>query len=287
MTVQVEPQDRPIPLLPTNAVVIKYPLTLGLEIKRDVFASANTGHFTILNLQEKTRRRIFHDRFDTLTRRGIILKAGYQDGLPLPTIFQGTIQSAYSFRRGPDWVTEITAFDGGDAILNGQASLTVPAGWDLRTIIGGLMGTLPGVGVGAIGNVASDNSRGLTLCGNSWGIMQKLGDGADVFIDNGKAFLIQRDEYAANLKGVPLITSRTGLLGTPMRHDTRIDLEMLFEPRATVGQLVEVDSLETINNNLYKIIGVSHQGQISAAVDGGVVSKVSVYQGAARLKGVS
>lgn len=288
MTVQVDAQDLPVPLLPSNAVVIKYPLTATFDINRSTLGSANTGKFTVLNLKESTRRRIFHDRYDTLpaSRRGIVMQAGYVGAGPLPMIFQGDITSAYSYRRGQDWVTEIEAFDGGSAILNGQASLSLPAGWDVRDVMKTLMGTLPGVGPGVIGKFSTNNSRGLTVVGNSWDRLQELGDGEDVFIDNGKVNAILKNEYIPSTlaPGIELITSETGLLNTPRRYKTHIDFDIMFEPRLVIGQLLQLQSLETINNGLYKVIGIRHNGTISGAIDGGAITSVSVWQGTERLK---
>ena len=102
MKVQVDELTKP-----DNTVLLAYPLTVDFEISRNTLASANTGRFRIYNLQENTRKQIFHDRYDTLNYRRVAFNAGYQDQRPLPLAFQGNIIQAYSVRQGSEWVSEI------------------------------------------------------------------------------------------------------------------------------------------------------------------------------------
>src|SRR5882724_4228558 len=135
----------------TEAVVINFPLTLTFDVQRNTLASANKGHFTILNLKPETRKRIFHDRYATLTYRQIKLQAGYEDEAPLPTIFQGNIVSAYSYRQGVNWVTEIEAFDGGFGIINSQVSVSIPAGYTFAQTMRNILSSMQKVNLGSIG----------------------------------------------------------------------------------------------------------------------------------------
>ena len=118
-----------------NSVEIDYPLTCEFNIIRTIFSGANTGKFTIYNLGEDTRNKIFHDLYDPKTIRKITFQAGYADQNPLPIAFQGRVQVAYSTRKGVNWVTEIKAFD---ADFDSQSSQAVPAGVSIRDTIGRL-----------------------------------------------------------------------------------------------------------------------------------------------------
>lgn len=291
MTVQVDDIDTP-----SNVVVVNYPLTVEFEVIRNVQASANTGRFVVYNLKEGTRKRIFHDRFDTTTIRRVSFRAGYVNLLgaegpiqALPTIFQGNIISAYSYRKGQDWVTEIEAFDGGGAILNGQVSVTLPADIDLKASMKKVMESLFqwNVTQGVIGDFGVNKTRGASFAGNSWDVLQRLTGNGNLFIDNEQVNVLQNNEYIDRAPGIELINSQTGLLNTPRRRGALIDMDMLFEPRLTVGQILQVESLETINNGVYKVMGIAHRGIISGAVGGNAVTTASVFTGTARLKGVA
>lgn len=277
-----------------NAIVVRFPLTLELHVERSTLSSCNIGHFQIFNLSEDTRRQIFKDRFQTdlSSTRQMLLYAGYQSelvkGQTLPLIFSGQIRWAYSYRRKQDWVTEIEAFDAGDSILNGQASISTPAPYQLRDVIRGLLRTIPGIKVGAIGDVGSNGSaRGISVSGNSWEAIKQLAPDAEAFIDNGVANVLNKNEYLAQGGAVFVISSQTGLLETPRKFDDRIDVKILFEPRMRVGMLVKIQSVETYYNGLFSVKGVTHAGVISGAVGGQLYTTLSVWRGTEGLKGVN
>ncbi len=279
------------------AVNIAYPLTLYLDVQRSTLAQASTGYFKIMNLKEDTRRQIFHDRYDTLTRRQIILSAGYETDAGvsntanprLPIIFQGDVRFAQSYRQKQDWVTEIEAFDGGFGIINGQVSASIPTGYQMRSVLEAVARTIPNVAMGAIGDVAppDQNSRGIAVMGNSWEVLNDLAPDVNVFIDNGRVNIIGKDEYIETDSDPFIISADTGLLETPRRGKDTLELKLMFEPRIFVGQQVQVLSSLPYYNGLYSVQGVSHQGVISGAVNGELTTRVTVFTGSQALKGVT
>jgi hypothetical protein len=283
-TLTVQPND-----VKASPLEFRYPLTLDLEISRNTLASVNKATFTLYNLAENTRRSIFHDRYSNLPidYRRIQLKAGYESEPNQPVIFQGNVVAAGSYRAGTEWVTKIECFDGGIGVINGQVNITKEAGWDLKSLLKEVVGTMPSVHLNSIGNLKAASTRGISVSGNSWEQVQKLvGDGY-AFIDNEGVNLLSESEYLLVDGAIPIITSDSGMLGAPKRQNLLLDVETLFEPRAAVGQLVELQSLETVNNGFYQIRGVEHRGRISGAFDGGVVTKSSLWIGQSRLSQVT
>lgn len=272
----------------TETVVVNYPLTLTFDLVRNTLGSANRGHFRILNLTPDTRRKIFHDRNQTLDYRRIRVQAGYEDQAPLPQIFLGNLLSAYSYREGSNWVTEIEALDGGYGILNGQMAQTVPSGWNLRQILVQAIGTMKNVTLGAVGSVDSDSARGVTLTGNSWNNINTLASSqnAQPFIDCEAASVLKRNEYIADSPAITLIDADTGLLETPRRSTNLLEATTIFEPRLRVGQRVQLKSLEAVYNGIYKVLGIAHRGTISGAVCGDLVTVASLDLGTATLVAV-
>lgn len=265
---------------------IEFPLTLDFDIQRNTLASLNTGKFTIYNLKESVRADIFHDRFDTLNIKQVKLAAGYISDPALPIIFQGQITNAYSYRSGTNWLTEIECFDG-MGTLNSDISISVPAGWNFKSIIHTLSGAIQGASAGAIGEGVTPNSRGLSISGNPWEAIQKLNPYGNNFIDKGLVNVISRNEYIDSNDGINVISSRGGMLGTPRRHNTIIEVPIIFEPRAVVGQIVFLDSLERVNNGDYQIIGIHHKAIISGAVTGNAITDLSLSLGTRRLTPVT
>jgi len=272
-----------------NAAEIDYPMTIEFNVIRNTFASANTGSFTIYNLGPDRRRQIYHDRYDTLNYRQIILQAGYtsQKNTPLATIFQGNIRSAYSFKRKQDWTTVIEGFDGGFGILNGQASVSLGAGWDVNAAVRQMVGGMPNVSAGTISLPAIQNSRPLSLFGNAWDIIRRLTGNNTTFIDGEKVNAVAQGTYITPPDGVPLISSDTGLLGTPRKLGALLEVDMVFEPRIVINQLVQLQSAETYYSGQYAVMGITHRGTISGAICGDAISTLSLWSGTEALQPAS
>lgn len=267
--------------------IFNYPLTLELQIKRDVLASANTATFRVYNLGSSTRNLIYKDQFSqSLSFRSLVLKAGYGDTLPI--VFNGNVKMAQSFRqeKSVNFITEIQGFDYGWVMTNAQSAFnliptantpTIDQKLVINRLIKDLQGSAPGstLGVGAVSNQFTKKYvRGLSIAGPTWQKLQDITEN-NAYIDNGKVFcLFENDVFDGDLT---LIDSTTGLLGTPKKADRRITVETIFEPRLQVGQQVQLNSrsLTQFNGN-YKVVGIEHQGTISGAVGGELKTIVSL-----------
>lgn len=269
-----------------ESVEIDYPMTLEFHVSRNTFASANTGAFTIYNLGENRRRQIFHDRYDTLKYRQIILQAGYssEHNTPLSTIFQGNVRSAYSYKRKQDWTTVIDAFDGGFGILNGQASVSVGAPWSMAGAVRQLVSSMPNVAMGTVDVPDVNSTRGLSLFGNAWDCIRRLAGNNTAYIDNEKANVVKQGTYVTPPDGIPLITSATGLLGTPRKLGALLEVDMIFEPRIFINQLVDLESLETYYSGQYAVMGITHRGTISGQLCGDAITTLSLWSGTQALE---
>lgn len=259
-----------------DTLTIMLPFTMEMDITRNTLSSANVCQVRLYNLSELNRNQIFFNAFNQSKFRSIILKAGY--GTNLSTVFTGNISQAWSVREGVNFITQIECYDGGFAFVNGNVDIAFPAGTPLKTVITTLMTQLPGVTVGAVGNFSGVLNRGNTYSGNPAQILFELTGGA-FFIDNGKAYALQSDEYVpqvgTNALSQPIITvnAETGLLNTPVLEQTIVRFEMLFEPSLNVGRLVNLQSTTNRNlNGIYKITAVKHRGMISGTVSGSLTT---------------
>lgn len=261
-----------------QSVRVNYPLTVNFSIIKHTLASANTATFTILNLKETTRRQIYQDRFDIKTYRRIRFSAGY--GTDLSVIFEGNIRIAQSYRNGVNWETRIDAFDGGYGMINGFSTLTFSSGERLENIIRTLAQDLPNIETENVSSFPLTIKRGRVFSGNTYNLLKGVLDldTHEIFVENEKLNIIGKNQYIED-GGIRLISAETGLTDTPVRRDARIELSLVFEPKVKVGQIVEVESRETINNGLYKIVGVSHSGIISESVSGDCKTNLSLYIG--------
>lgn len=259
----------------TQNVVLNSPeLTIDFQIVRNSWGSSQTAEFRIHNLGEKTRNLIYKDPYAvTSFRQAIQFRAGYRDSMPM--CFNGFVQTASSDRQGEDVFTTITAFDGGLSMSNGFVSQSFEAGSVKQRIID-LAKQLPHTtGNPIVGNFTGDFKRGQVFLGNAWQIILGITNGFAT-IDNGQIKALQTNEVVNANIGV--INSASGLLGSPRRLPTSLEVTMLFEPNLSLGALVQLETrISPANfNGTYKVQGFTHRGTISPSVSG--TPRVSVVQ---------
>ena len=264
-----------------GTLLIQPPFTVEFDITRNILTSANVCQIRIYNLSLDHRNALRFNIFDSGDFRPIIFNAGY--GSNLPTIFSGNITQAWSVREGVDFVTTIECFDGGYAFANATTNQSFPSGTPQQVVIETLVQSLGNFNVspGAVGNYPGSISRGNTYSGNTAQVLSEL-TGNGFFIDNGRANCLGNSECVSG--GIPLINAQSGLLGTPVREQTNLSFDMIFEPGAKAGQLIQLESLtESSFNGFYKITSVKHRGMISEAVCGDAITTLGMFYGTAAL----
>lgn len=273
---QINPQN-------TNNIVIPPEFSIEFEITRNNLGSSQTSTFKIYNLGSAIRKLIYADQVDVANNpfRAIQFRAGYVGFTPL--IFNGSMRKAYSQRQGVDMITTIEGYDGGLAMAAGFTSSTVVAGIPLSDVLANLATSLPSTkGTPIIGGFTGTTGRGKVLFGNTWNIIRQESDNL-AFIDNGQVKILQPNEAIAS--DISVISSASGLLDSPARSGQLIELNMLFEPRLTVGQIVQLDSTtNALYNGTYKVVGFTHSGMISPAVAGEAKTKVQLWLGTNSIK---
>lgn len=258
-----------------NTVTIQLPFTIEFDIHRNSLSSANVGSFRIYNLSPDNRNLIRKDQYDFDDIRRVSFFAGYGDKLSLA--FQGNISQAWSVREGVDFITQIESYDGGFAFVNSIASNSFPRNTLESSVIDSIARSMPGLQVGAIGDYSGQLNRGNTYSGPSTQILTEL-TGGGFFVDNGKIFCLKPDECVDG--DIPLINASSGLLNTPVKEQTYINFEMLFEPSLRVAQLIMLESQTAdIFNGTHKVLSLVHRGVISDVVSGQAVTNVGLLPG--------
>lgn len=274
-------------------IEIRRPFTLEFEVIRTSLISNNIGSFRIYNLHPNNRNRIRKDAVATWDRgRTVQFRAGY--GTNLSLAFTGLIDTAFSTREGVDVITQIECFDGGFSTLNNVLNnlSPFPAGTPMRSVIEGLAKQMPDISIGAIGRSFTHTPLGEEYRlprGNSFTgqVMRQISElvGKAAFIDNGKLYCLG-DKECIDTGTPPIVSAKTGLLGTPTRQGQYVNFDMLFEPALRVGQLIRMDSTTTDNpndrfavNGLQLVKSIRHSGTISDSVSGSVVTSISALSG--------
>lgn len=261
---------------------IQTPFTLEFDINRDTLSSSNTARFTLHNLSKNTRGKIHKDQFALDVYKGIELKAGY--GNTISTIFKGNIQRAYSVRQGTSMQTRIEAYDAGFAFVTGYYNNSFAKGQSTNEILDDIQKNLPMVNKGARGDFPGVLVRGNSLSGNTADLARTLSNGG-FFVDLETAHCLNDNDC---LQGsLETITSASGLLGTPLREKGMIFIEMIFEPRLLIGQLIRLESITAENfNGNYKVMSIHHQGTISDSICGSATTSVGLWIGTSTLRKV-
>jgi hypothetical protein len=268
----------------TKTLEIKSPLTIQFQIERNSASSLNSASIRVYNLTENNRNAIFQNIYDirnAQSRRKVILQAGYGD--ELSTIFIGGMNEAYSYRQSTEIITFINALDGGIEAYNSYINKTFEAGLTKENLFKELAKSL-GLPIGTIGETQGESKRGVAVNGNTFTLLKK--DFKDeFFIDLGTIHKLKPNEA---IKGkVPLINSDTGLLGTPLLQGVYLQVDLIFEPRLKVGQLIQIES--SFNKKFdgqYKIIGIRHNAIISEATSGEATTTLQLLLGDKLLGGL-
>lgn len=266
-----------------EAIEIKDPLTIEFDINRMIGVGSNNATIRLYNLAEKTRARLTKDRIDLQDAgtgqsfRKVILTAGYKTG-GSGTIFIGSLLQGYSERVGNNMVTTLYCVDGGYGIYNSYSNETFEAGVSKQVVIDRLIKKMEETGIerGAITPIDGTHKLGYTATGDTFTL---LSEGGFIFIDANKLNILKIDEYIPT-GNIQIISSATGLLGTPKRSDNFIEITMIFEPRLFLGTLVEVQSdTDKRFNGVYKINGINHKGIISGSVNGPLTTTLQLFTG--------
>ena len=256
-------------------LTIEYPLTCEFDIERSTDSQANTATFKLYNLAPKTREQIFQDRYNINRQCFIDFYAGYNGELTL--VFTGRVVQAYSEKINTDVITEIQAFD--NDIIQSYSIHKFAAGTEKKEVAKALINDFPNLSIGAIGNLEGTLTNNLIVDDRTFVALNKL-TGNHVVIDLGQVNILQNNEVLADV-AIPKITSETGLLGTPRRRNTNVEVDLIFEPKMVVGQLVEIDSTTaSIFNGQFKVIGIKHTGTISGAIAGEAKTTLNLFIGA-------
>lgn len=280
---------KPIERNISDFIEVKPPFTLQFDVEQKARATTNTSSFRLYNLGNTTRSLLRKDQTDYQINRKVILKAGYGD--QIPTIFNGYLMQGWSVREGVDFITTCLCSLGNFASVNGILTgpqATFKKGTPYFDVISSLILLLKPYGIerGVIGNFPGELLKDTSYGSN---IIDQLNEitGNAFFIANGRAYAL-RDEEVIN---GPLdeISSASGLLGTPIRENRYIYVDILFEPRIQVAQLIRLNTStgDSGMNQNWKVLAIKHTGMISDAVCGDAKTRITLCSPTTDLKLVS
>ncbi|AWI10317.1 baseplate hub protein [Ereboglobus luteus] len=264
-----------------NTIVIKPPLMIDFEVKKDGKPSANTGDFTIYNLGESTRKRIHElkEKSREEEEAGIEkwarvqLSIGYGGNNIL--VFDGDIKATRDSHEKNNTKTIIEAGEGLYAIAWSYSVHDFEPDASMDSLIKTLAADLslmpdlahtPEAGAPYIGKfggqVSTDDglfSRKLVVFGNTWEQLKKYTN-QRCFIDKERLYVIPQKSWNTTKDLSFKISHENGLIGTPQRKGDSVVVNMLFEPQLMVGALAKLDS-RTLPGE-YVIDAIAHKHNV-------------------------
>lgn len=215
-------------------------LHIKFSVKRSDTVTPNTADIKVYNLEEQTAILIRKE----FTR--VILQAGYEGNFGV--IFQGNIKQVILGRESAtDTFIEIIAGDGDRAYNFAIVNMSLAKGSTQRDQLNASLKAMNQFGVteGQIGEDSLDDTelpRGKVLYGNARNQLQKIAQtsGASWSIQDEKVNFVARKAYLPNERVV--LTSKTGLIGTPQQTNVGVNVKCLLNPNIKIATQVVIDN---------------------------------------------
>jgi hypothetical protein len=235
-------------------------LRVKFAVKRSDTATPNSADIRVYNLSEQTATRI-RDEF-----KRVILQAGYEGNLGV--IFQGNIKQVIIGRESAtDTFIDIIAGDGDTAYNFAVVNKTLAAGASQTDQVSAAVGSMNahGVTAGNVGDMPPEKlPRGKVMYGSAKNYLRNAAQSSNKTwsIQDEKVTFVPLKSY---LPGEAVVlTSKTGMIGTPQQTTNGVNVKCLLNPNIRVGGRVKIDnkSIEKLKLNMEQIAAA--KGDVSA-----------------------
>lgn len=212
-------------------------LRIQFKVKKSDAQTPNTAEIRVYNLAPETAKQI-RDEF-----KRVVLQAGYESNYGV--IFDGNIKQVRMGREnGTDSYIDIAAGDGDDAYNYAVVNATLAAGAKQSDQINAAAGAMAGKGVSK-GFIADTGSkalpRGKVMYGNARNYLRQSAQASETSwsVQDGKLQFVSLTSVLPNQ--AVLLTSKTGLVGTPEQTNDGIKAKCLLNPMLKIGVRVKIN----------------------------------------------
>lgn len=225
-------------------------LRIKFSTKHSDSQSPNTADIRVYNVAEETALSMLINLsppsgISTATPGRVVLQAGYQANFGV--IFQGNIKQIILGRESAtDTFVDIIAGDGHLAYNYAIVNQTIAASGDMSAQLTACVNSTSkyGVGLGYVGDMSSINSvklpRGKVMYGNAKNYLRAISQ------SSGQTWSIQGEQItfvpkAAYRPGTAVVlTSKTGLIGTPQQTNEGVNVKCLLNPNIQIGGRINI-----------------------------------------------
>jgi hypothetical protein len=209
-------------------------LDIEFEVENNSELFPNPASINIYNLNPTSRAQLEKEK---LLR--VDLSVGY--GEDVGKIFEGDIIRAYSTRDDTTYKTTITAGDGIVALTEAVINIKYDKGHTTLQVLNHVIKRM-GVVKGNISGFKSESvSKKHTYNGSAKEVLKRLTDKQNVQISiQGNSLQILKMREVSKEEGAIALTPASGLIGLPIKTDKGFNFKALIQPRAKVGNLVNI-----------------------------------------------
>lgn len=214
-------------------------LRIKFNVKRSDTQTPNMAEIRVYNLTEETAQRI-QKEFSK-----VVLQAGYEDNFGV--IFQGNVKQVIRGRESAtDTFIDIIAGDGDLSYNYAVVNTTLAAGAGHSEQVNAAVGAMTKTGGTTSGNIGDmppqKLPRGKVMYGMARDYLRQTGETTNKTwsIQDGKVQYVPVTSY---LPGEAVVmTSKTGMIGTPSQTNEGINLECLINPKLKIGGRVQLNN---------------------------------------------
>lgn len=213
-------------------------LRIKFSVKRSDTMTPNVADIRVYNLEEQTALRIRKE----FTK--VILQAGYEGNFGV--IFQGNIKQVILGRESAtDTFIDIVAGDGDRAYNFAIVNTTLAAGstqLDQVTAASSAMAD-KGTTLGHLGEMPTEKlPRGKVMYGNAREFLRDVAQSTNKnwSIQDEKITFIAQKAYLPGERVV--LTSKTGMIGTPNQTNEGVNVKCLLNPMIKIGGRIQIDN---------------------------------------------
>jgi hypothetical protein len=256
-------------------------LRIKFSIKHSGVLTPNVAEIQVYNLSEATAKQL------SVTKEfnRIILQAGYIGNYGI--IFQGNIKQVLIGREsGQDTFVTFLAGDGDRAYNYAIVNATVAAGSTQTDQLSQITSAFnaKGVNTGYMTDLpVAKLPRGKVMYGEAKKYLRKLSTTSDMtaFIQDEALVFIPKKAYLKYEQVI--LTSKTGMIGTPQQTTEGINVKSMLSPLYKIGGLVKLDnkSIEKFKIN-FSVPGSPANIPASISADGVYYILISEFEGDTR-----
>lgn len=225
-------------------------LRIKFQIKRASSMTPNIGDIRVYNMTPETIARIGNRK----EFNRVLLEAGY--GGNYGVIFIGNIIQLIAGRESAtDTFIDILAGDGDQAFNFAVVNQTIAAGATPEQQVQASLAEMKkkGVDAGHLGDFPTTQlPRGKVMYGSAKNYLRNVAASTDKnwSIQDGKLTFISNTSYLPGTRAV--LTSKTGMIGTPNQTNEGVNVKCLLNPLIKIGGEIQIDnkSVERLKLNL-------------------------------------